>query len=72
MLYNQTGLNTCLPGIAYTIVFGMKCEDGAAKKSFSNGYLKDTMFGYSNNPTIADLVVVPVLTFLKVVLGKGS
>ena len=54
----------------------MKWEDDAANKSFAkllnehfpvllDEYLKDTPFCYSNKPTIADLAIVPVSTFLK-------
>ncbi|KAL7547288.1 hypothetical protein ACHAWF_017219 [Thalassiosira exigua] len=74
-LLSQTGMYTCIPDIAY-VVFGMPCSDEGAKKSFAklleehfpvlmDVYLKDTPFVYSDKPTIADLSIAPVMTFLK-------
>ncbi|KAL7527217.1 hypothetical protein ACHAWF_002093 [Thalassiosira exigua] len=75
MDWRQTGMYTCIPDIAY-VVFGLPCSDEGAKKSFAklldehfpvllDVYLKDTPFVYSDKPTIADLSIAPVMTFLK-------
>lgn len=76
MDWRQTCFYPCIPDIAY-LVFGMEKEDEDAKKCFKSLlddhfkvlvdiYLKDTKFCYSDTPTIADLSLAPVLTFLKV------
>mmetsp|Transcript_6735 Transcript_6735/g.7200 ORF Transcript_6735/g.7200 Transcript_6735/m.7200 type:complete len:338 (+) Transcript_6735:98-1111(+) len=76
MDWRQTGLYPCLPDIGY-LIFGMPCEDDAAKKGFAklldehfpvllDVYLKDTPFCFSDKPTIADLAIAPTLTFIKV------
>ena len=75
MDWRQTGLYPTFPSIAYG-VFGFPTEDNEAKKQFAklmdeyfptlmNVYLKDTDFCFSDKPTIADLSIAPVLTFLK-------
>lgn len=74
--WRQTAFYPCFPDIAY-IVFGMSTEDEDAKKNFKSLmdehfivlvdiYLKDTKFCYSDTPTIADLAIGPVFSFLKV------
>jgi glutathione S-transferase len=75
MDWRQTSMYKPMPAIAY-VVFGFANDDEAAKKSFaelmndhfpilSDVYLKDTPFCYSDKPTIADLSIAPVLTFIK-------
>jgi glutathione S-transferase len=75
MDWRQTAMYKPIPSIAY-IVFGMKMEDEAAKKDFADlmtehfpvlmdVFLKDTPFCYSDKPTIADLSIAPVFTYLK-------
>jgi glutathione S-transferase len=75
MDWRQTGLYPAFPNIAYG-VFGYPTDEEDAKKQFGklvndlfptlmNVYLKDTDFVYSDKPTIADLSIAPVLTFLK-------
>ena len=73
--WRQTSLYKNIPDIAYCI-FGMPVSDEGAKKSMKelldehfpvllDVYLKDTPFVYSDKPTIADLGIAPVLTFIK-------
>mmetsp|Transcript_20303 Transcript_20303/g.44131 ORF Transcript_20303/g.44131 Transcript_20303/m.44131 type:complete len:223 (-) Transcript_20303:140-808(-) len=75
MDWRQTGLVSCIPAIGY-IVFGFPQPDEDAKKAFAklldeyfpvllDIFLKDTAFCFSDKPTIADLCVAPLLTFLK-------
>jgi glutathione S-transferase len=75
MDWRQTGLYPTMPNIAYG-VFGYPTDEDDAKKQFGkitndlfptlmNVYLKDTNFCFSNKPSIADLSIAPVLTFLK-------
>mmetsp|Transcript_2896 Transcript_2896/g.6107 ORF Transcript_2896/g.6107 Transcript_2896/m.6107 type:complete len:223 (+) Transcript_2896:140-808(+) len=75
MDWRQTGFAPCIPAIAY-IIFGMEQSDEEAKKSFANlvdehfpvlldVFLKDTPFCFSDKPTIADLAIAPLITFLK-------
>ena len=75
MDWRQTGLYPTFPNIAYG-VFGYPTDEADAKKQFGkitnelfptlmDVYLKDTQFVYSDKPTIADLSIAPVLTFLK-------
>jgi len=75
MDWRQTGMYQSIPAIAY-IVFGFPQKDEEAKESFKklidehfpvlcDVYLKDTPFCFSEKPTIADLAIAPVLTFIK-------
>lgn len=75
MDWRQTSFYGPIPDICYCI-FGMNFDDDKAKEAFKklldehfpvllDVFLKDTPFCYSDKPTIADLSIAPVLTFLK-------
>jgi len=74
MDWRQTGLYPNIPDISYGI-FGLPVDDEKAKANFKklleevfpvllDVFLKDKKFCYSDEPTIADLSIAPVLTFL--------
>mmetsp|Transcript_29283 Transcript_29283/g.58673 ORF Transcript_29283/g.58673 Transcript_29283/m.58673 type:complete len:223 (+) Transcript_29283:131-799(+) len=73
--WRQTAFYPCIPNIGY-VVFGMPCDETKAKEDFKklidvhfktllDVFLKDTPYCFSEKPTIADLAIAPVITFIK-------
>jgi glutathione S-transferase len=75
MDWRQCSLGPCISPVGY-VIWGMPAKDEDILEKFktlmdehfkvlTDAYLKDTDFCFSDTPTIADLSVAPLLTFLK-------